>query len=190
MLATRNPDGSVTYEAEELPFYYTSTGQFLGTDGQPSGAAGAEAAVQINLNNYPQVIYGVRIRNSLEIAQEVIDANPGLLATIRDLHDEQKVRIDLAQQNIVTQALRQDLLQGARGINFHPFPVPYLMRGGNNVRIAIRRLVPYPTITVSEEEFPLLPTAEVVLVCGVLVADQFPAAGPPSTGAEDPRRRG
>lgn len=189
VVARQDEQGRVYYEAEEFPLYYPGSEQFK-VDGNASGARGAVAEVLIEVNNYPQIVYGVRVTNSVEVEQALIDAEPDLFTQIQDLHAQQKIRIDFAQQNITARPIHQLTLTGSRGENWHPLPVPYLLRGGNQVRLTLTRTAPYPTFMVGDIEFPLFPTAEVTLVCGVLVSDVYPAAGPPSSGALDERRRG
>ena len=88
------------------------------------------------------------------------------------LDNDQSVRIDLAQQNIVAQATLQDHIiggnagDGGQTLHWHPFPKPYLFAGGNEVRVVLQRLTGYPTLD-AEGEFPVLPTARVTLVTSV-----------------------
>lgn len=177
-----NEEGEVTYEAEEFPLYYPGSAPFK--DGTaPSGAAGAIAKVTVPVNNYPQILYGLRIRNAYTIPGATLLANPGILGLLKEYDGEQLVSVDMAQQNVTAEPIHQDTLTGARGTNWHPFPVPYLWRGGNQVRLQFTRLVAYPSVLDGQVETPIFPTVYVTLVCGVLVSDVFPAAGPPSTGA-------
>lgn len=195
MARTPEPPGldpETVYTPEEFPLYYESTEEFTDGDGLPSGARGAVAEHLIELNNYPHIAYGLRVVNHYALDQAFLNANPGFKAFVEDggFNEEQRVAIDFAQQNITARPIHQRTLTGKGGINWHPFPTPYLLRGGNQVRVTIRRLQNYPQFLVGEELRDILPTAEVTLVTGVLVSDRFPAAGPPSTDADDMRRRG
>lgn len=190
VMATRDPEtGDVSYAAEEFPLYYPGSEAFK-LDTAPSGARGAVAEVLITVNNYPQIFYGVRIRNAYEIPKATLLDDPAILAQLKEYDGEQMVRIDLAQQNVTARPIHQDTLTGKGGTNWHPFPVPYLFRGGNETRFSFTRLVGYPPVLDGEEEVEIIPTVYVTLVAGVLVSDIFPAAGAPSTRADGGARRG
>jgi hypothetical protein len=48
---------------QRFPVYYTGSGEFK-QDGDPSGLRGAVARVEINLNNRPHQVVGIRLRNT------------------------------------------------------------------------------------------------------------------------------
>jgi hypothetical protein len=179
------------YTPEEFPLYYEAHAQFK-LNGNPSGATSAQAVLTFELNNYPHIVYGVRLVNTTEIPQTALNANPSLPLNLLEggIDEDQVIAIDLAQQNIITRPIHQRTLVGQAGRNWHPFPAPYLLRGGNNVKLTATRLHGYPQVTVGEELVNLLPSLFGTLVTGVLVSDKFPASGPPSTDADDRRRRG
>lgn len=149
-----------------FPLYYSTSAPFLDSEGKPSGGAGAVAELVKELNNFPHIFYGVRLRNvypmpSIDLADE--------FKAVKLLDADQVVDIDLAQQNVTAQAILQDGLVG--GINdagqtahWHPFPHPYLMAGGNEIRLTVRRLTGYPDLA---EDEPVLPTIRLTLVTAV-----------------------
>lgn len=153
-------------DPEAFPLYYSGSSEFT-IDGQASGAVGAEAQVTRELNNFPHIFYGVRVRNLYPLPN--IDLREQWLA-VKQLDADQTVRIELAQQNVTAQATVQDLLvgglAGAGGgtQHWHPFPKPYLFAGGNEVNVIVRRLTAYPDL---DEQNPVRPTLHVTLVTSV-----------------------
>lgn len=182
----REPQDTL-YQPEQFPLYYQGSGQFK-VGANPSGVAGAIAQVAIEINNYPHIAYGFRVVNTYSLPSAFVVANPffrmGLLLGGTD--DDQTIEINFAQQNITARAINQRAFQGLAGINWHPFAVPYFLRGGNNMKLTFTRVTTYPTVNDGEEppvDVEIFPTVDVTLVTGVLVSDYFPAAGAPSTEA-------
>ncbi len=176
---------------EAFPLYYGKNNQFLsgGAGGTPSGAAGAIAEVDVPLNTYPHILWAVRLSNTYNLRTDP----DGLLPTgflprdrlgLMIWDEEQRIKIDFAQQNIIAKPLMQALLTGRQnGIHWHPLPSPYLLRGSNVVRVEAVRITGYPTLGTAQEPFDIIPTIDVGLVTSVLVTDLFPAGPPGSTGA-------
>jgi hypothetical protein len=77
-------------------------------------------------------------------------------------------------------------IQGALGINKHPWPIFYPMRGGNKVTLTARRNSSYPPVLIADVEVPITIMWKVSLETarGVrTVADGITSpAAPPSTG--------
>lgn len=149
-----------------FPLYYSLSAAFLDSEGDPSGAVGARAELVRELNNFPHIFYGVRIRNVYALPDVDLAA---AFAAARLVDNDQVVEIQLAQQNITAQALLQDELVGGHagvsgGVHWHPFPHPYLMAGGNNVRLVVTRLNGYPDL---DEDNPVLPVCRAALVTAV-----------------------
>ena len=68
-------------------------------------------------------------------------------------------------------------------MHWHPLPVPFPWRGGNNIVLKFTRLVGYPDLPQDEgDDVPVLPTCHVTLEGCMFVDDLTPPAGPPSTG--------
>lgn len=153
---------------QAFPFYYEGTGVFVDSSGALSGAVGARARAQRELNNFPHLIYGVRLSNVY-----ALNDNPDATALDRYrtakewLDGEQEIEIALTQQNVVAQPIVQINFTGKNGINWHPFPSPYPVAGGNIFQLTATRLVGYPTLGGEE----IHPTLRVTLVTVVLRAD-------------------
>jgi hypothetical protein len=187
---------------QRFPVYYTGAAEFK-ADGKPSGMRGAVARVEINLNNRPHQVVGIRLRNSYPrfptptwLEGQLYDSAPvdpvakvwggGLCCLLEALDDEQLIEIELAQQNMIVRDVHQRELCGADGKHWHPFPCTYPFRGGNNLKIRAQRIQDYPHSTPDD---PLLtvvkPTLYVAVLAWMFVSDEMAAKGPPSTGFED-----
>ena len=175
------------YKMQKFPIYYPGAGEFQDADGNPSGAAGSEATVEIGLNNRPHEIVGVRIVNVYERVVPVPEIDTGdvelpqnveTCCLLGDLDDDQTVQIDLAQQNVIVRAIHQRTLCGKQGIHWHPFPCSYPFRGGNNMFVRLRRLTSYPAA--------VLPKVRVTVIGWMYVSDELPPGSPPSTDFDNP----
>lgn len=191
MVAGFNPDEVAgVWTPEAFPLYYADNAQFRagGAGGTPSGAAGARAEVDIPLNTYPHILWGVRMSNTYNLRTDPDGLLPVNFRAVDRLglliwDEEQRITIDFAQQNIIAQPLLQALLTGRmNGVHWHPLPSPYLLRGANNVRVEAVRITGYPTLGDAQNTFDIIPTIDVGLVTSVLVTDLFPAGPPGSTG--------
>lgn len=155
---------------EAFPLEYSSESAFLDGSGVPSGALGARATLSFELNNWPHVAYGVRIVNIYPLPADPSADDLDRYRTAKQwLDDDQAVTINLSRQNITTQAVHQATLQGRSGQHWHPFPKPYLFRGGNNCLIEVTRLVGYPTIG----DVAVLPVCRATLITAVSVSDAY-----------------
>ena len=150
-----------------FPLYYSTSAPLL-LDGEPSGAAGARAELVRELNNFPHIFYGVRLRNVYPLPK--VDLADEFRA-VKLLDADQVVEVNLAQQNITAQATPQDQLvggipsdAGGGAVHWHPFPHPYLMAGGNEIRIVVTRLTSYPNL---DDDNPVLPVVRATLVTAV-----------------------
>lgn len=169
----------LTQNMQEFPLVYSTSQQFV-ADGAPSGARNATATAPITLANAPHLLIGIRLWN--------VYTTPGADATEQltrqglikaaGIDDEQVVRITIAQQNITVGSVLQPLLVGARGVNWHPFPIPFGFRGNNQLLIEVRRETPYPIFGTDR----VLPTVHIALVTTQFVSDFAPATAPGSTG--------
>lgn len=185
---------------QRFPIYYEGVGQFKDADGDPSGAVGSVALVEIGLNNRPHELVGVRVTNVYELLPlfETIEfAIPGvtpptikrevqgvaglglpledLCCHLQRLDDEQLMRIELAQQNVVVRDLHQKTMTGRAGVHWHPFPCSYPFRGGNNVDLRFVRLTSYPEI--------IAPVVHVTVLGWVWVSDEGVEPQPPAPGS-------
>jgi len=167
------------HSPERFPIIYPGSAQFIKDDG-PSGDRGAVAHVEISINNRPHEITGFRWRNVYEVPNELRDQDG--IAWLRFIDGLQTVRTDLAQQNVIVRPTLAPLVTGEQGIHWHPFECPYPFRGGNNISFDFVRQVPY----LATQLDPAIPidqiVVEVALVGWAYVSDEFPPAGPPSTG--------
>lgn len=201
---------------QRFPIYYEGVAQFKNADGEPSGAAGSEALVEIGLNNRPHEIVGVRVVNVYEVAdlyEQIEYPVPGVdpPVTTREsipvagfnlpsgdaccflerLDGDQLMTLQLAQQNVIVRNLHQRTMTGKAGVHWHPFACAYPFRGGNNIDLTFRRLTSYPAPVNAQDELLLAPSVFVTVLGWVWVSDegvepQPPA--PPSTGFPQTRR--
>jgi hypothetical protein len=174
--------------AQWFPIYESGEAPFL-VDTTRSGALGAIATVTITLDNYPHLIYGVRFDVSYEIPAADFGALPGFKRDMREggVDDDFDVTIQMTQQSIAAKRIHVRNLRGALGINQHPFPVPYPLRGSNKITLECRRNSSYPLFIVPDvRTLNILPTVKISLELarGVQsVADgQTSPPAPPSTG--------
>jgi len=144
---------------EAFPLYYPGSAPFQ-LNGVASGARGAQAVVSPPINNFPHVVYGVRIVNTWEIPDAADLADVDVVHKWVD--DDQNVQVKLAQQNVTAGFVHQATLCGTR-VHWHPFPKPYFLAGGNVVEVTLTRLTGYPLIA----EDAILPTARVTLLTAV-----------------------
>lgn len=164
--------GETTPALQEFPLYYPRKGEFL-VNGQPSGAIGATAELQIPLTNAPHIITGIRICNFY--TADDFELYPLLRQGLVD--EDQEVEVSLAQQNITAGYVHQRALTGGP-LLWQPFSVPFGAAGSNNWLIRIRRLVAYPAGVSGI-------TAAVTLFASQLNASMFagtPAPGPVPRG--------
>lgn len=137
--------------------------------GQPSGAAGARAKVQISLNNAPQILYRVTPTVSYELPADFWAAHPEFKKQMREggVDDDYNINITLTQQNVTQGPVHVRNFAGFLNINLTPLPVPYAFEGGNNVTIEAQRLTSYPVI----DDVVVVPTFHCTLVLGMFVSD-------------------
>lgn len=135
-------------EYQWFPFAYSlGPESFLGPDGAAGGAVGARAQLSRPISNFPFLWKGIRIWNTFPM-------NPGwdanavqLYRAVRQYVDlEQTVKIELTQQNILSDPILQPMVVGNGGGYWAPFVAPFVMQGGNNITIEITRATSYPTI--------------------------------------------
>jgi len=184
---------SETVQGVWLPVYYEGNAPFLDSDGDPSGAAGAEATVTIDVNNRPQKWTSLRVVMAYDLPpfEDFGAANAILsdfLDRIKDIEDQCTLSVDLSESNIVVgdAHLRgvQGGVKGSGGVIYHPFPTPMLWRGGNNVTLTFKRILSFPSIPLDDtpDDFQITPTVYVVTEGCQLFNDLVPPRGAPSTG--------
>lgn len=144
---------------QNIPVFFPGSARFQNSEGQPSGAVGAIATVEISINLRPQWLTGIRVRN----VYPVPSAAQTLIPYLDRLDDEQTMTTELTQSNIVVRAAKQDTVIGRGGFHWHPLPSPYPWGGGNNLTLIFTRLTAYPT--------DILPTVHVTLEGIMLVKD-------------------
>lgn len=160
---------------QTFPIYYSmGPVPFVDGNGDQSGARGAIARLATDLSNFPHMFMGLRITNAYDMPTVPTEAQVQLYRSMKEYLDgEQTVRLDLSQQNVTADALEQNQLCGAGAINWHPFPAPFPMAGGNNISITLQRLTPYPQFTQGTD---ILPQARVSILAAVMRADLKTAA--------------
>lgn len=171
-----------------FPVYPSATGTFL-LDGVASSRRGSEAVAEIQLDTFPSLVYGARFEVSYELPLAFFAENPGFKRDMREggVDDDYEVSITLTQGNVTVQeSAHVRNLQGAGGINKHPWPIFYPLRGGNKVMFRARRLSSYAPVIVSDVEVPIAILWKVSLETarGIAnVADLISTPAPPgSTG--------
>jgi hypothetical protein len=162
----------------QYPIYYPMEGRPFMVGSVQSGAAGAMAKLSHSFSNNPHKVYGIRISNTYDLPTNDGDAptadQMALWQLCREIDDDQEVQLELSQISIFAQFVNQKQLVGARGIHWHPFACPYVIAGGNDFKLTVRRLTPYPEIGGQQ----ILPYVSATLVCGMLASDEFPHEGP------------
>jgi hypothetical protein len=175
-------------QAQWFPVYPSGEGIFT-IDGTPSSRATAQATCEITLDTFPYLVYGIRFETSYELPLPFFDTNPAFKQQMREggVDDDYDVTIQLTQGNVTTQrGAHVRNIQGALGINKHPWAIFYPMRGGNKVTVTARRNSSYPPVLIADVEVPITIIWKVTLETarGVrTVADGVTSpAAPPSTG--------
>ena len=154
---------------QAFPIYYPMGPKpFLGSDGTPSGAAGAVARLTRDLSNFPHMFLGLRVTNVYPLPADPSADDVQLFRALHEWTDgEQTMRVDLAQQNITADSVLTVQMTGRAGVHWHPFPVPFPMAGANNIAVEIVRTTGYPSLGGE----PILPTVHVSILAAVLRAD-------------------
>ncbi len=157
---------------QPIPVYYTAESRPFMLNNAPSGAIGAAARLSHSFNNNPHRIMGIRLANTYALPTNAQGGAPtleqlALWQACREIDDDQEVRLELSQQSVFAQWVNQKALCGYRGEIWHPFATPYLVAGGNDWKLEVRRITGYPTIGGRE----VLPYVSATLVCEMLVAD-------------------
>jgi hypothetical protein len=150
---------------QTFPIYYPiGPKPFLDGEGNQSGARGATARLEKDLSNFPHMFIGIRINNVYQLPAELTAEAVQLFRALKEWVDgEQTVSITLSQQNITADKLFQVQLTGREGENWHPFPSPYPMAGGNNIALEIERVTSYPLLG----GLPILPVVRASLLAAV-----------------------
>lgn len=137
-----------TEDYQWFPFYFEmGPSSFIDAASAPSGAAGSIATFTKSISNFPFIFHGVRVENTYDIqADWGADDIAKYQACKRFVDYEQSLKIELTQQNILSQHTLQSLVQGRNGDYFSPFPCPFPMAGANNITIEMQRITSYPVI--------------------------------------------
>lgn len=156
----------------EYPIYYPMESRPFFIGSIQSGAEGATAKLSHSFSNNPHRVYGIRISNWYEfvtpVGQDALtQAQIAEWLAMRELDDEQEVKLELSQLSVFAQFVHQRQLCGSRGVHWHPFSAPYTVQGGNDFKIEVRRLVSYPTVVGGTT---IKPYCSATLVCGLFAA--------------------
>lgn len=160
-------------DPQTFPIYYPiGPKPFLDGNGEPSGAVGARAELEKDLSNFPHMFIGIRIDNIYNIpSEEGVDPTADVVQLYRALKEwvdgEQSITINLSQQSISVDKLLQVQLTGRNGENWHPFPSPFPMAGGNNITIDVERSTSYPLLGGE----PVTPVVRASLLAAVFRGD-------------------
>jgi len=170
------------YQSGEAPF-------LLGKD--PSGLIGASAKMTIVVDNFPHQLYGVRFDVTYELPPAIFGQVLDYRRNMRDggVDDDFDVTIKLSQQSVVGEAAHVRNVRGALGVNQHPWPVPYPLRGANNIAIEARRNSSYAEIRIGETITTVAPILKVTLELARGVRSEADnVTGPGSPGSTGYRR--
>lgn len=131
-----------------FPFEYNlGPESFLGADGSPTGTVGSEATLSRPISNFPFIWKGIRIWNTFPMNSDWGADAVQLFRVVKEWVDiEQTIKIELTQQNVLSDPILQPLVIGKGGEYWAPFVAPFVMAGGNNINISIRRATSYPDI--------------------------------------------
>lgn len=173
-----------TRQYQKFPIYYPGEAPFVNDNNVEATPAGASASITINITTRPMAWVGLFIRNIYDVPNDGVVFGPEgeeqrfyppqLVDYCERLDGEQDITVELAQQNVVVRPAAQVLIQGARWIHLHPFPTPFLFRGGNNIVVNVRRRTAYP------DDFGIV-NVQAVAKGWQYVNDADPGGHPPST---------
>ena len=144
------------FATQWFPVYPSGSAPFVGPDGSALGSwrQGATATVSIELDTYPQLIYGFRFEVSYELPGAFYAANPDYKRRMREggQDDDYDIKVTLTQGNITTNvAAHVANIQGRLGINKHPLCVYYPARGGNKMQFSATRNSSYAPVIVADQ---------------------------------------
>jgi len=146
----------------------------------PSGVTGSRANVVIGLDNFPDALIAVRVTFSYAIPAAYLLANPMAAVGFDQIVDQCNIDVAFAQQNLTDENVHLRTFQGPpSGLKFYPLPVPQMMRGANQVKVRLVRLMDMPVI----DDVSIVPTAHITVVGVSLQSDFAPAGTPGSSGA-------
>jgi len=145
----------------------------------PSGGISAVAKLNIELNNSPQILYGIRWAVSYELPAEFWALNPNYKALMREggVDFDFDVEVNLTQQNITQARVPFEAFTGRGNVNHTPLPVPYAFQGGNNLAITCTRNSSYP---LPDGLDIVAPMVTAVAVLGLAVSDTGGSAWAPA----------
>jgi len=145
----------------------------------PSGLAGATARGVVSLDNYPNTIAAIQVVMSYQIPAGFVATFPGAYLGFDAAAYDCTIMLSQAQQNINAGPIHLKTLQGwQNGSPPMPLTFPMYMRGTNQIRWEVVRLVDMPTVN----EQVLIPTVHLTVKCVVTAADYAPGASPGSSG--------
>lgn len=147
-----------------FPILMSKRAPFL-IDGSPSGALGSIATTTVVVDNYPHMLYGVRLAVTYEIPAALFGLIPDFKANMRQggVDFDFDLTINTSQQSIALEPAHAENVQGAQGIMKLPFPVAYPVRGSNNITIEARRLSSYAQVRVDGIILDVAPTLKITL---------------------------
>lgn len=161
-------DEIVKLGQDQFPIYYAIEPRPFLLSGQPSGAVGAVARLSFAFPTGPHFVYGLRISNYYALPNDADADDVARFEACKKFVDaDQSIKLDVAQQSIFVNDVKQEHVTGLNGVHWHPFPVPYRIQGGNNFGVTVTRLTGYPQIA----DAPVLPSCAITLVCGVFKGD-------------------
>lgn len=131
-----------------FPFYFEmGPEQFKDGQGDPSGATGSIATFTKSISNFPFLFHGIRVSNTYDLDSDWNADDVAKYNACKNFVDlEQTVKIELTQQNILSEQTIVSHVVGRDGNYWSPFPCPFPMAGANVINVEMRRITSYPTI--------------------------------------------
>ncbi len=149
-------------ELQLLPINYSASPEPFRVSGTASGANGARAVLQFDINNDPHLVYGIRLVCSIPPPpDDATAADLALWEAARKAAYENQVKIDMSQLSMAAIEMHQLALCGQIDAPWHPFPVDYPVAGGNKWTVTVTRMFDMPG--------GYLPVISGTLVCGRMV---------------------
>lgn len=159
--------GGIGVNPQAFPIYYTlGPATFKDDAGQPTSKAGSRLTLTRDLNNFPHLIFGFRYDVFFDLPDTPDAEDVAMYRLVKDYVDKEiTVRTQLAQQNVIVNAAPIACVVGPKGEtgNWHPFPQPYPMAGGNNIELEMVRQTDYPAFPSAPND-PIIPQISIVLV--------------------------
>lgn len=145
---------------QSFPIYYRMEPREFTAGSIRSGAAGATAKLSFSTSNDVNLIRGIRVCNTYDLpVAGSSQADIALWMANREIDDDQSLTLQFANATSVINGVHQKLVCGEKGLLWHAFAHPYVVKSGTTINVELNRLTSYSTIGA----VPILPIAHVTL---------------------------